>query len=502
MTANVPDGSNYTNIHVALNVESDGALRATWHFPNGKTAWGNRIQTDELRSSLCDAWGQHVSDRGIASASQPAAAETRPPGTRDVGSVWRDIAAVSRSNTPDAIQTIEEFLEEVGTTLYCHVCSDDVRAHWNEWANYHTGTPIRVILDLNRRAAVRLADIPFEAIACQSPVEMSGVAGSLVLAPQVSLVRRVAPEPGIASLSILDVEPPLKVLVIASNPRDLPPERSLDVEKEKKEISCAVKNVPEIDLEFGEPTFEYFRSEAPKYHVVHFTGHGDVDAKGGAQILFEDPAGLSDFRSGADVTGTLLRGLTRLLVLNGCRTAAISVFASQLPSVVGMQIPISDESGTLFARALYAELADSGELDAALRRARETIHDAGEKLRWEYRTPVLYIQTEEGLLVRLRPKVTTASPLPRGEVGKEYSAVVEARCGRRPFRWQAQNLPPGLAMGRADGVIAGRPEAAGVFDVTVQVSSRDGLSASRSLELKVAAGNDDGPVDIITDAIG
>jgi hypothetical protein len=73
----------------------------------------------------------------------------------------------------------------------------------------------------------------------------------------------------------------------------------------------------------------------------------------------------------------------------------------------------------------------------------------------------------------------TTSSLPRGSVGTEYSATLEARGGHGSYTWSlvgGSTLPSGLTLNRSTGKIGGKPRRAGTSTVTVEVT--DPLTAT------------------------
>jgi hypothetical protein len=77
--------------------------------------------------------------------------------------------------------------------------------------------------------------------------------------------------------------------------------------------------------------------------------------------------------------------------------------------------------------------------------------------------------------------------LPKGIVGRPYSATLSAKYGRAPMSWRISRglLPAGLALDGASGQISGTPEAAGNVTLTVQVDDALGGQRRRTLKLKV-----------------
>src|SRR5262249_39355584 len=110
---------------------------------------------------------------------------------------------------------------------------------------------------------------------------------------------------------------------------------------------------------------------------------------------------------------------TRLAVLNACEGArsgtsdpfagtAQSLIQQGLPAVVAMQFEITDDAAIIFARELYAAIADGYPLEAALAEARGAIRDAGNLTEWG--TPVLYSRAPAGPLFSLTGQARISDP--------------------------------------------------------------------------------------------
>ncbi len=82
------------------------------------------------------------------------------------------------------------------------------------------------------------------------------------------------------------------------------------------------------------------------------------------------------------------------------------------------------------------------------------------------------------------PEIITAA-LPAGQVGDAYAVAIEVAGGAAPPVWSAEGLPGGIAL--AADALAGTPSEAGTFAVTLGVTDAVGRTASRTLELVVAA---------------
>ena len=77
--------------------------------------------------------------------------------------------------------------------------------------------------------------------------------------------------------------------------------------------------------------------------------------------------------------------------------------------------------------------------------------------------------------------------LPNGAIGVSYSSALVPLGGKPPFTWSlaASNLPPGLSLSPASGVISGTPTTNGVYPFQVQVTDSTGNYADANLSLTI-----------------
>ena len=246
----------------------------------------------------------------------------------------------------------------------------------------------------------------------------------------------------------------LRVLVALSNPEGVAP---LDVAGERKLIESAVGPASGIELRFLErPTIEALRAElrdAP-FEVLHFVGHGDLDAGGQGTIFFEDSRHQARAVSAAVLADTL-KSLTpvRLVFLNACETArlprnaaghdpflgtAAALIMAGLPAVVAMQFSITDRAALSFSSAFYRNLAAGDPLESAVAEGRMAILQA-EPSSWEWATPVLFLGVPHGQFFSVE-----AGETPRTEAQRSVEAATP------PVLERALDL---LEHGRYDGAL-------------------------------------------------
>jgi formylglycine-generating enzyme required for sulfatase activity len=206
---------------------------------------------------------------------------------------------------------------------------------------------------------------------------------------------------------------PIRVLVVLSSPADAAP---LQTRQEWAALDQAFGG--QVELHLVPPRLDEISQalRSGEWHVLHFMGHGQADARGGSLIL-------EDWEGGARVVGhlqlqTLLAEQSlRLVVLNSCdgaRTGSADAFSGVaqallrkgVPAVVAMQQPISDRAAIAFARAFYGALAERSTVGNAMQKARKVLY--GGEIEGEWAVPVLYLRGQDRPLMsrRSRPVVT------------------------------------------------------------------------------------------------
>jgi hypothetical protein len=85
--------------------------------------------------------------------------------------------------------------------------------------------------------------------------------------------------------------------------------------------------------------------------------------------------------------------------------------------------------------------------------------------------------------------ITTPPQLPAGATGSNYSQTLSAAGGTTPYSWIVTKgtLPNGLTLS-TNGTIAGKPTANGASSFTIQVTDKNGATASEQFSLTIGAG--------------
>jgi formylglycine-generating enzyme required for sulfatase activity len=271
------------------------------------------------------------------------------------------------------------------------------------------GLRLRLVMDPTDRGVAEVAALPWELLF--DPRHHRYLARS----PVTPVVRFL---PVSSTRRLRSGHLPLRVLVAFANPRDTD---SLGVEREARKIREALaQSTEKVEVE----TFEaksamalLRRLHEGRFHVLHFIGHGDFDTgTGDGRLHFGGSAELAKAVSGRTLA-SMLEGLAslRLVVLNACDTArferregrdpysgvAHALVRGGVPAVIAMQFPISDRAAIAFSSAVYQALAAGRPVDLAVSQGRQALRVEREDFEWA--TPALFLQVEDGRILDLRP---------------------------------------------------------------------------------------------------
>ncbi len=277
---------------------------------------------------------------------------------------------------------------------------------------------LRLRFDTEDPECRQLQELPWELLYCRETRLF------LALSRSFSVVRFLeAPLPH----APLSTQPPLKALLLAASPRDLP---RLDLKREQRLIRQACSETKDLDIDtLDGPDALGFRRRLLRnsYHILHYMGHGELDElTETGQLLFEGSDGKRK-ALGSDALALRLRGPEgpRFVVLNACKTAqgstsatpdepflgvAQSLVLTGVPAVVAMRRPISDPAAIGFAEELYRSLAAGDPVDAAVTEGRLAISERSPGTA-EWTIPALFLRVDDSRLLDL-PRPAHQVPTP------------------------------------------------------------------------------------------
>ncbi len=248
-----------------------------------------------------------------------------------------------------------------------------------------------------------------------------------------------------SSYTLPSHSPPLKILIVASRPKDLKGVMTKSIE----DISRWATPKQDVDIrilgqleDFEKPpgapdsgvaSFTNLRkyNESFKPDILHFIGHGRLKGDD-PQLAFvsDDDEKNADWCESAALRFLIREQTPSLLVLQACETAAPSTgpgfmsLASSLlkvnvPAIVAMQFEVRNETAIEFSKAFYGALAEGQEISEAVQQGRSSI--TRNIRRWrerEFGAPVLFM---------LRPNI----PAPQAII---QPAAAGLTAGRRSER--------------------------------------------------------------------
>lgn len=251
------------------------------------------------------------------------------------------------------------------------------------------------------RDLARLASIPWEYL-CHPEL-----GNFLALQGTIAIVRRIDTR---RINTFRPVNPPIRVLVVSCQPTNC---RRLDLPEERHEIAKSLELSDAFEPEFLiDPDLAAVekRMETFKPHILHFMGHGSFwQEKGEGHLCFVGPDGRAERVTARQIGERLGRFRTlRLAVLNACRSGEIqreesseafsatatALLAQGVPAVLAMQFPIYDDAALEFSRAFYGALPAQESIETAVWMGRRAV----DEISWEFGTPALYLQGQDGHL--------------------------------------------------------------------------------------------------------
>lgn len=303
--------------------------------------------------------------------------------------------------------------QDFGQKLFRSLFTEEIRAAYltshNDAVRQNKGLRIKLTLD-----APELANYPWEFLFDPSSGQFLSLFEDTPIIRYTELPRPILP---------LRVIPPLRILAVASSPKDYEP---LDLAREQRNLSHALESLVQtggIELDWlTTASLDALREQLLKrtYHIFHFIGHGGFDTNQEDGILiFENANGYANRVSGERLAVILGNHRTlRLAVLNACEgartseqdpfagTAMTLVRTGNLPAVIAMQFEITDRAAIDFASGFYSAIAACRPVDAAMSQGRQAIFAADNDVEWS--TPVLYLRAADGVIFQIDPSTEAA----------------------------------------------------------------------------------------------
>jgi hypothetical protein len=293
--------------------------------------------------------------------------------------------------------TDEEFLHQFGNVLFTALFPPRMLTAWHKnKQRLSEGTRLRLKLVIQ---PAEIAALPWE-LMCDDD--------GIPLATSTAVVRYLScPEPPKPLL----VQPPLRILVSISSPRD---QAALNSESEKERIHRALAPLVErglVHLTISEQAtgIGLLNDLRQGVHVWHFIGHGVFNAhSANGSLAFENESGDTDLIDSKRLRILLEQNSVRLAILNACETGRFSLdpllgiapglVRAGIPAVIATQFAIPDTSAIEFSSMFYRALADGYPVDACVSEARKAVITQTGLGQPDWAIPVLYMRSPDGYL--------------------------------------------------------------------------------------------------------
>jgi hypothetical protein len=340
-----------------------------------------------------------------------------------------------RSRKRAEVNSVKRFGERLFSALFAGGVGECFRASLAEAHRQDKGLRVRLRLT----DAPGLTSIPWEFLYDPSRRQFIAQADRTPLLRYLDIPEAYNP---------ICVQGPIRVLVMAANPRDgeLP---RLDAagETEKLRAALSVLGDGQVSLDVLEhPTLpalqRQLRRHRDVYHVFHFIGHGSFDPGENEGVLVLEDENGHPSEVYADEIGALLYNAPslRLAVLNACEGArpdvtdpfagtAQTLVRKGIPAVVAMQFQITDEASIAFSSEFYGALADGLPVEAAISQVRLALSTRGFGAEWG--TPVLFMRSPQGHLFE-RGSTSAGSASPTDELPSSTAAATPAAAEPAP----------------------------------------------------------------------
>jgi hypothetical protein len=287
---------------------------------------------------------------------------------RPVTLPWGSLNSLKKSSDWTRERVPSSILQDVGRELWAAL-PDSARQPLFEASS---AQPCRLKISSNSPI---INDLPWEWL-------NDGAGPPFALRPDILLARSV---PIRLAIPPLRVEPPVRVLLVITNPKD---ERLLNP---YQEISAVSQRLHEPDYTLrvlDDPMWEALQRalQEEEPHILHYIGHAGLD-RGGGNIILLDHHNVTHWISAPELAQAL-PVTVRLLCLSTCFTApnyqimglprlAHAAGTYRLPTVVTNCYPLDQFSVSSFWTNFYATLIENGDSNEAFHRAQAEVAVSG-----------------------------------------------------------------------------------------------------------------------------
>ncbi|MEV7038328.1 CHAT domain-containing protein [Amycolatopsis sp. NPDC051061] len=337
----------------------------------------------------------------------------------EIGQQWweRSLSRAELPVLPDLGNADQAAITHLGLELRSLLTGGGLRPAWAQGVE-------RVVLDI---AADELAEIPWEFLVNQQD--------------KTPFTRRrgAAVRARVPYRHVLDeVDVPINVLVIVGD--DDP--TGVDAQGEIEAIYRGLRGAPccwHVET-IVKPSERQLRDrfEDVRPQVLHFMGHGHTTPDGAAlRVMAESGEWDLNARFVSRALGD--NADLRLVVLNACRTAAVTPairglvegFLAEASAVVSTQGDVTSPAAIVFAERMYRELAHGRAVDVAVAAARDDVQFAPELPESAWGLPVLHLADAPETILRHTKKWQLDEVVVRFDELAEVASLVDRTAIRR-----------------------------------------------------------------------
>ena len=235
----------------------------------------------------------------------------------------------------------------------------------------------------------------------------------LCLNPRISFFRTIPSN----LVPVLHVKPPLKILLVASNPLGMKEELNLCYERDK--IKWELRYLEDsrklqiyyTDISNAENINEKLNEG---FHIFHYSGHGGL-VDGIPFLVLENEEGCQKAIKVTDLQPSITGAEDMYIVIfDACALAmaAEKILQFGIPAFIGMQKSILDSAAAAFFKQFYKSLGAGETIDVAFRKSRNSVIATFGITLIDWAVPVLVLSTKNTRIFEIS-----------GEIEKEIATV-------------------------------------------------------------------------------
>lgn len=303
-------------------------------------------------------------------------------------------------------------LDALGEALFEALFPDNVYSSLREhYGKLQADQVLRLELDLDEAHLPQVAALPWELL--RAPMGTGHPAVNWCTDLKVVLSRRRLLDNPALPITLTE---PLRIQLVVSAPQD----KDLGTVEYESVLAALQTLARDHPREIAAPPPPLFNPtlttleqevETQKPHVVHFIGHGRLKRlrkQQVAQLAFVGPGKTAVWEDDESVGDVLGKHQIAMVLLQACESGAAGsaeafvgvasqIVQQNVPVVIAMQFPITNDAAVAFAETFYERLGVLEPVDMAAQKSRRVLRQKYKNSR-DYAAPVLYMRVRDGQL--------------------------------------------------------------------------------------------------------